>query len=87
LDREGRTIWIVDAHGYGKRFIVRADEEGKRKKKHKDVLSQMAGLAAQLPVLHKQLDDVHASMRNIKSELDASDLLRARGSLPANTTH
>jgi hypothetical protein len=27
LDREGRTIWIVDAHGYGKRFIVRADEK------------------------------------------------------------
>jgi hypothetical protein len=26
LDREGRTIWIVDAHGYGRRFIVRADE-------------------------------------------------------------
>ena len=26
LDREGRTIWIVDAHGYGKRFIVRAGE-------------------------------------------------------------
>jgi len=26
LDREGRTIWIADAHGYGKRFIVRADE-------------------------------------------------------------
>jgi hypothetical protein len=26
LDGEGRTIWIVDAHGYGKRFIVRADE-------------------------------------------------------------
>ena len=26
LDREGRTIWIVDAHGYGERFIVRADE-------------------------------------------------------------
>jgi len=26
LDRQGRTIWIVDAHGYGKRFIVRADE-------------------------------------------------------------
>ena len=25
-DREGRTIWIVDAHGYGKRFIVRAEE-------------------------------------------------------------
>ena len=23
---DGRTIWIVDAHGYGKRFIVRADE-------------------------------------------------------------
>jgi hypothetical protein len=26
LDVEGRTIWIVDAHGYGKRFIVAADE-------------------------------------------------------------
>ena len=26
VDREGRTIWIVDAHGYGKRFVVRADE-------------------------------------------------------------
>jgi hypothetical protein len=26
VDREERTIWIVDAHGYGKRFIVRADE-------------------------------------------------------------
>jgi hypothetical protein len=27
LDVHGRTIWIVDAHGYGKRFIVRADEK------------------------------------------------------------
>jgi hypothetical protein len=27
IDLEGRTIWIVDAHGYGKRFIVRADED------------------------------------------------------------
>ena len=26
LDCAGRTIWIVDAHGYGKRFIVRTDE-------------------------------------------------------------
>jgi hypothetical protein len=26
IDSNGRTIWIVDAHGYGKRFIVRADE-------------------------------------------------------------
>jgi len=25
IESEGRTIWIVDAHGYGKRFIVRAD--------------------------------------------------------------
>jgi hypothetical protein len=23
---EGQSIWIVGAHGYGKRFIVRADE-------------------------------------------------------------
>ena len=27
LDVEGRTIWIVDAHGDGKRFVVRADEK------------------------------------------------------------
>jgi len=26
IDSKKRTIWIVDAHGYGKRFIVRADE-------------------------------------------------------------
>jgi len=26
LDVEGRTIWIVDAHGYEKRFVVHADE-------------------------------------------------------------
>jgi hypothetical protein len=26
VDAQGRTIWIADAHGYGKRFIVRADE-------------------------------------------------------------
>jgi hypothetical protein len=24
IDVQGRTIWIVDAYGYGKRFIVRA---------------------------------------------------------------
>jgi hypothetical protein len=27
LNREGRTIWIADAHRDGKRFIVRADEK------------------------------------------------------------
>jgi hypothetical protein len=28
VDRDGRTIWIVDAHrDNGKRFIVRADEK------------------------------------------------------------
>ena len=27
VDPEGRTIWIADAHRYGKRFIVRADEK------------------------------------------------------------
>jgi hypothetical protein len=26
LDIEARTIWIVDAHGYGKRFVVRSDD-------------------------------------------------------------
>ena len=27
LDLNGRTIWIVRAHGYEKHFIVRADEK------------------------------------------------------------
>jgi hypothetical protein len=27
IDREGRTIWIVDGHGYGERFVVHADEK------------------------------------------------------------
>jgi len=27
IDLEARTIWIVDAHGYGKRFIVRTEEK------------------------------------------------------------
>jgi hypothetical protein len=27
LDLEARTIWIVDAHRDGKRFIVRADDK------------------------------------------------------------
>ena len=26
LDLEGRTMWIVDAYGSGKRFVVHADE-------------------------------------------------------------
>jgi hypothetical protein len=26
VDSKRRTIWIADAHGYGKRFVVRADE-------------------------------------------------------------
>jgi hypothetical protein len=27
LDNEGRTIWILNAHREGTRFIVRADEK------------------------------------------------------------
>jgi hypothetical protein len=27
LDNYGRTVWIVDAHREGKRFVVRADEK------------------------------------------------------------
>ena len=26
IDSEGRTIWVVDAHRDGKRFVVRADQ-------------------------------------------------------------
>jgi len=27
VDSKGRTIWIVDAHGYRKRFVTWADEK------------------------------------------------------------
>jgi hypothetical protein len=27
IDSKGRTIWIVDANGYERRFVVRADEK------------------------------------------------------------
>jgi hypothetical protein len=27
VNRDGRTIWIIDAHRDGKRFVVRADEK------------------------------------------------------------
>ena len=27
LESKGRITWIVDAHGYGKRFVVRAGEQ------------------------------------------------------------
>ena len=27
VDRDGRTIWIVDAHRRGKRFVAHADEK------------------------------------------------------------
>jgi len=27
MDSCGRTIWVADAHGDGKRFVVRADEK------------------------------------------------------------
>ena len=27
VDSEGRTVWIVDAHREGKRFVVHADEK------------------------------------------------------------
>ena len=27
IDSAGRTMWIIDADGYGKRFVVRADEK------------------------------------------------------------
>jgi hypothetical protein len=27
VNREGRTIWIVDAHGNGKRFVAHTDEK------------------------------------------------------------
>jgi hypothetical protein len=27
VDRQGRTIWIVDAHRDGKRFVVRPDDK------------------------------------------------------------
>ena len=46
LDVQGRTIWIVDAHRYGKRFVARADEK----------LTAFLELERAIPVLG---DDLH----------------------------
>ena len=50
VDREGRTIWIVDAHGYGKRFILRADEK----------LSVFVELERQVLTMTFYLESIHA---------------------------
>ena len=46
VDSDGRTIWIVDAHGYGKRFVVRADE----------ILTAFLELESAIPFTADQLD-------------------------------
>jgi hypothetical protein len=44
IDREGRTIWIADAHrDDGKRFVVRADEK-------------LTAFLELHPVIHRQLE-------------------------------
>jgi hypothetical protein len=43
--------------------------ECKMKKKHSDELSQMAELAAQLPTLHKELDNIRAAKDDINKRL------------------
>jgi hypothetical protein len=50
LDLEGRTIWIVDAHGYGKRFVVRADE----------LLSAFVELERQVLTVTFYLESIHS---------------------------
>ena len=58
MDLEGRTIWIVDAHGYGRHFVVRADE----------ILTAFAELEraihefAVLAPLHPTVDDGYAGL-------------------------
>ena len=56
LDLEGRTIWIVDAHGYGKRFIVRADEADCVRRTTKGV-TQFRGEASGDSFSRDRLDD------------------------------
>ena len=50
IDSQGRTIWIVDAHGYGKRFILRADEK----------LSVFVELERQVLTMTFYLESIHA---------------------------
>ena len=50
FDLEGRTIWIVDAHRDGKRFIVRADEK----------LSAFVELERQVLTVTFYLESIHA---------------------------
>ena len=46
VDYEGRTIWIVDAHRDGKRFVVRADE---KLTAFGDIESAIRGLPLEIP--------------------------------------
>ena len=51
LDREGRTIWIVDAHrGDGRRFVVHADEK----------LTAFVELERQVLTVTFYLESIHA---------------------------
>jgi hypothetical protein len=51
LDSEGGTIWIVDAHGYRKRFVVHADEK----------LTAFVELERQVLTVTFYLESIHAS--------------------------
>jgi hypothetical protein len=51
LDSEVGTIWIVDAHGYRKRFVVRADEK----------LTAFVELERQVLTVTFYLESIHAS--------------------------
>jgi len=50
VDSQGRTIWIVDAHRDGERFIVRADEK----------LSAFLELERQVLTVTFYLESIHA---------------------------
>jgi hypothetical protein len=50
IDPHGRTIWIVDAHRDGKRFIVRADEK----------LTAFVELERQVLTVAFYLESIHA---------------------------
>jgi hypothetical protein len=54
IDSNWRTIWIVDAHRDGKRFIVRAD----------DLLTAFAELARQVLTITFYLESIHDDNRD-----------------------
>jgi chromosome segregation ATPase len=57
-----------------------------KKRRRAKYLNDMNYMTAQLPALRKEVADVRASMKDVKAQLDAMNILRARQAPPENAS-